>query len=77
MNAEDARGGRCGYRRSSLPRIANFLLREGDAGAVKYHDARDTRRALSLATVAAGFALLAADLASAPGLGHATLLSRK
>jgi hypothetical protein len=55
------------------PRIAGFLLRVGDAGLVKYDYAR--RTALPLAAVATGFALLAADLASAPGLGHAGLLS--
>jgi hypothetical protein len=45
----------------------------GDAGLVKYEYAH--RIALPLATVATGFALFAADLASAPGLGHAGLLS--
>lgn len=57
------------------PRIAGFLLRVGDAGWVKCGHARLASRGLPLATVATGFALLAADLASAPGLGHAGLLS--
>src|SRR5688572_24399090 len=35
------------------------------------------RTASSLASIAAGFALFAADLAAAPGLGHAHLLSQE
>ena len=66
-----------GKMNGSMQRRAGVFQRLMTAGNTKATLHRPFDPRLSLAAIAAGFSLFAADLTSAPGLGHPHLLSNE